>query len=76
MKKDLLYKIFVIYIGTGCMMAGPFFVNGLSGKLMMISGLALLTIQTQKTKSYNLSLLNVVGICGYIYSIFSVSVNL
>ena len=72
MKKDLLYKIFVIYIGTSCMMAGPFFVNGLSGKLMMISGLALLTIQTQKTKSYNLSLLNVVGICGYIYSIFSV----
>ena len=53
------------------MMAGPFFVNGLSGKLMMIAGLSLLTIQTQKTKSYNLSLLNVVGICGYLYSIFS-----
>ena len=71
MKKELIYKIFVIYIGTACMMAGPFFVNGLSGKLMMIAGLSLLTIQTQKTKSYNLSLLNVVGICGYLYSIFS-----
>lgn len=69
--KKLLYKVFVIYIGTICMMAGPFFVNGLSGKLMMIAGLALLTIQTQKTKSYNLSLLNAVGICGYLYSIFS-----
>jgi membrane-bound ClpP family serine protease len=69
--KKLLYKVFVIYIGTICMMAGPFFVNGLSGKLMMIVGLALLTIQTQKTKSYNLSLLNAVGICGYLYSIFS-----
>ena len=53
MKKDLLYKIFVIYIGTLCMMAGPFFVNDLSGKILCISGLALLTVQTQKTKSYN-----------------------
>ena len=71
MDKDLLYKIFVIYIGTFCMMAGPFFVNDLSGKILCITGLALLTIQTQKTKSYNLSLLNMVGISGYFYSIFS-----
>ena len=69
--KELLYKIFVIYIGTFCMMAGPFFVNDLSGKILRITGLALLTIQTQKTKSYNLSLLNMVGISGYFYSIFS-----
>ena len=53
------------------MMAGPFFVNDLSGKILCITGLALLTIQTQKTKSYNLSLLNMVGISGYFYSIFS-----
>ena len=72
MKKDLLYKIFVIYIGTFCMMAGPFFVNDLSGKILCISGLALLTVQTQKTKSYNLSLLNMVGICGYLYSTVSI----
>lgn len=71
MNKKLLYKIFVIYIGTFCMMAGPFFVNDLSGKLLCIAGLTLLTVQTQKTKSYNLSLLNAVGICGYLYSIFS-----
>tara|TARA_B100001113_G_C20760038_1_gene470485 strand:+ start:235 stop:450 length:216 start_codon:yes stop_codon:yes gene_type:complete len=71
MDKKLLYKIFVIYIGTICMMAGPFFVNYLSGKVLCIAGLTLLTIQTQKTKSYNLSLLNAVGICGYLYSIFS-----
>ena len=70
MDKELLYKIFVIYIGTFCMMAGPFFVNDLSGKLLCIAGLALLTVQTQRTKSYNLSLLNLVGISGYIYSIF------
>ena len=71
MKKELIYKIFVIYIGTACMMIGPFFVNYFIGKALSIVGLSLLTIQTQKTKSYNLSLLNAVGICGYIYSIFT-----
>ena len=71
MKKELIYKIFVIYIGTACMMIGPFFVNYFIGKALSIVGLSLLTIQTQKTKSYNLSLLNAVGICGYLYSIFT-----
>ena len=69
--KDLLYKIFVVFIGTGCMMIGPFFVNFTIGKVLSVIGLSLLTIQTQKTKSYNLSLLNVVGICGYLYIIFT-----
>ena len=71
MKKELIYKIFVIYIGTACMMIGPFFVNYIIGKVLSVIGLSLLTVQTQKTKSYNLSLLNAVGICGYIYSIFT-----
>ena len=71
MKKDLIYKIFVIYIGTACMMIGPFFVNYFIGKALSVLGLALLTVQTQRTKSYNLSLLNAVGICGYLYSIFT-----
>jgi len=70
-KKELLYKIFVIYIGTASLMIGPFFVNFLLGKILSAVGLALLTIQTQRTKSYNLSLLNLVGICGYLYSIFT-----
>ena len=71
MKKELIYKIFVIYIGTACMMIGPFFVNYFIGKALSVIGLSLLTIQTQKTKSYNLSLLNAVGILGYLYSIFT-----
>ena len=71
MKKELIYKIFIIYIGTACMMIGPFFVNYFIGKALSVIGLSLLTVQTQKTKSYNLSLLNAVGICGYIYSIFT-----
>ena len=48
--KELLYKIFVVFIGTGCMMVGPFFVNFLLGKVLSVIGLALLTVQTQKTK--------------------------
>ena len=71
MKKELIYKIFVIYIGTVCMMVGPFFINHLLGKILAVTGLSLLTIQTQKTKSYNLSLLNAVGILGYLYRIFT-----
>lgn len=69
--KELLYKIFVVFIGTACMMIGPFLINYTIGKILSITGLALLTVQTQKTKSYNLSLLNVVGICGYVYSLIS-----
>jgi hypothetical protein len=69
--KKLLYKVFVIYIGTICMMAGPFVVNTIEGKILCITGLTLLTVQTQRTKSYNLSLLNAVGICGYLYSIIT-----
>ena len=71
MSKQLIYKIFVIYIGTACMMVGPFFVNYFIGKALSVIGLGLLTVQTQKTKSYNLSLLNIVGIVGYLYSIFT-----
>jgi hypothetical protein len=71
MKKELLYKIFVVFIGTGCMMIGPFLVNYTIGKVLSVIGLSLLTIQTQKTKSYNLSILNAVGIVGYLYSIFT-----
>lgn len=71
MSKELLYKIFVIYIGTACMMIGPFFVNYFIGKALSVIGLSLLTVQTQKTKSYNLSLLNAVGTVGYLYSIFT-----
>jgi uncharacterized membrane protein len=71
MNKELTYKIFVVIIGTGCMMVGPYFINFIVGKVLSVIGLSLLTIQTQKTKSYNLSLLNVVGIVGYLYSIFT-----
>jgi len=68
-KKDMLYRYVVIYIGTLFMMVSPFFIDTNEGKVGMLIGLALITIQTQKTKQYNLSLLNFVGFCGYLYSL-------
>ena len=66
---ELLYKYGVIYFGTACMMLSPFVIDMWVGKVGMLLGLTLITIQTQKTKQYNLSLLNLVGIIGYSYSL-------
>ena len=59
---DRLYRLVVIYIGTFFMMISPFFIDTNQGKIGMLIGLALITIQTQRTKQYNLSLLNFVGL--------------
>ena len=74
-KNDKLYKYVVIYIGTIFMMVSPFFIDTNEGKVGMLIGLALITIQTQKTKQYNLSLLNFVGFCGYLYSLLKSIAN-
>tara|TARA_B100000989_G_scaffold270651_1_gene226880 strand:- start:132 stop:377 length:246 start_codon:yes stop_codon:yes gene_type:complete len=68
-KKDRLYRVVVIYIGTIFMMISPFFIDTNQGKIGMLIGLTLITVQTQRTKQYNLSLLNFVGFCGYLYSL-------
>jgi len=68
-KMELLYQYGVIYFGTILMMLSPFVIQSWVGKVGMIIGLILITIQTQKTKQYNLSLLNLVGITGYTYSL-------
>jgi hypothetical protein len=66
---DFLYQYGVIYLGTLLMMLSPFFIDSIYGKIGIMFGLALITIQTQKTKQYNLSLLNAVGFSGYLYSL-------
>ena len=57
------------WLGAACMMAAPFLINSILGKLLAIVGLSLLTLQAIHTKCYNLVLLNVVGIIGYIYAL-------
>ena len=69
--KSLLYQYGVIYFGTSLMMVSPFVIQSWVGKVGMVIGLILITIQTQVTKQYNLSLLNLVGICGYLYSLIT-----
>ena len=67
---EWLYQYGVIYFGTFLMMLSPFFIDSNYGKIGMMIGLILITIQTQKTKQYNLSLLNIVAIFGYLYSLY------
>jgi hypothetical protein len=66
---EKLYKYGVLCFGTGLMMISPFFIDSVYGKVGMLIALSLITIQTQKTKQYNLSLLNAVGFIGYLYSL-------
>jgi len=66
---ELLYQYGVIYFGTALMMLSPFIIDSIYGKMGMVVGLILITVQTQRTKQYNLSLLNLVGITGYLYSL-------
>ena len=46
-KRNRLYRYFVIYIGTLFMMVSPFFIDTNEGKVGMLIGLTLITIQTQ-----------------------------
>jgi len=64
-----LYTYGVIYFGTLLMMISPFVIDSIYGKMGMMIGLILITIQTQKTKQYNLSLLNLVGFIGYLFAL-------
>ena len=58
------------WIGAALMCAAPFIIDTDAGKLMAIVGLSLLTLQAISTRCYNLVLLNIIGIGGYIYAIY------
>jgi hypothetical protein len=51
-------------------MIAPFMIDTVEGKALAILGLSLLTLQSLQTKCYNLTLLNITGILGYVYSIY------
>ena len=61
---------FTSWVGAVCMMAAPFIIDTDAGKLLAIAGLSLLTLQAIATRCYNLVLLNIVGIGGYIYALY------
>ena len=61
---------FCAWVGAACMVAAPFIIDTDAGKMLAIAGLALLTVQAVATKSYNLIMLNVLGIGGYLYALY------
>ena len=61
---------FCAWAGATCMVVAPFIIDTDAGKLLAIAGLALLTVQAVATKSYNLIMLNVLGIGGYLYALY------
>jgi len=58
------------WIGTALMGAAPFLIDMPAGKLMAITGLALLCFQACEKKCYNLLILNTIGIIGYASNFF------
>lgn len=61
---------FCAWLGAALMVVAPFIIDTDAGKLLAIAGLALLTVQAVATKSYNLIMLNVLGIGGYFYALY------
>jgi len=58
------------WIGAACMMLAPFLIDTTEGKILAIIGLSLLCLQSIQTKCYNLTILNITGIIGYVYAIY------
>ena len=56
---EKLYKYGVIYFGTTLMMISPFVIDSWVGKVGMMLGLILITVQTQKTKQYKKTLIGI-----------------
>ena len=58
------------WMGAACMACAPFVIDTPEGKLLAITGLALLMLQAIDSKLWNLVLLNSFGIVGYFYAIY------
>jgi len=63
---------FLSWVGALGLMSAPFFIDTLAGKLLASVSLLILIPQTIQKRAYNLTLLNFVGICGYLWNIFHV----
>lgn len=56
-------------VGAALLIAAPWVIDTTPGKIAAILGLAFLTIQALDKKLWNLVLLNLAGIAGYLYAI-------
>jgi len=57
------------WTGAMALAVAPFLIDYSLGKLLAIIGLSLLSYQAYRNKLYNLLLLNITGIIGYIWNI-------
>jgi len=57
------------WTGAMALAVAPFLIDYSLGKLLAIIGLSLLSCQAYRNKLYNLLLLNITGIIGYIWNI-------
>ncbi len=64
-----LLRTLADWLGALALCCAPFIIDTLEGKVLAIVGLALLTLQAIRKECYNLVLLNVIGIGGYLYAI-------
>lgn len=60
------------YMGTGVLLVAPYLVSYPIGFVLLAIGIALLTPQVYRAKQWNLVLLNVSSVIGYVLQIFNV----
>lgn len=58
------------WIGTALLCVAPFIIDTDAGKVSMIVGLSLLSLQALEKKCYNLILLNTIGAIGYAINLY------
>lgn len=67
----LKFQIACNWLGAIALVIAPFFIDTIPGKILASSGLFLLCFQAYRLKAWNLILLNVFGILGYVWSILT-----
>lgn len=65
-----MFSTFLGWVGTVLVAVSPPIIDSDLGKILALSGLALLTVQAIQTRMYNLIILNTTGIIGYAYAIY------
>jgi hypothetical protein len=62
--------VMAAWIGTALLCVAPFIIDTDAGKVSMIVGLSLLSLQALEKKCYNLILLNTIGAFGYAINLY------
>ena len=62
--------VMAAWIGTALLCVAPFIIDTDAGKVSMIVGLSLLSLQALEKKCYNLILLNTIGAIDYAINLY------